>query len=146
MEILMRRVYARKNATLGILEWRDKVVCTLEDMVQAEKVPGQTAIPAGTYSIKLRTESPMAARYRERFGKPHEGMLWLQDVPGFEWVYIHVGNEPADTDGCILVGTSMAPSATSIANSVAAYNLLFPDVTASLRAGESVTLSIYDSQ
>lgn len=142
MDITLSRVFHRGGACLGILSWRDKVVCSLEDKVREEKIPGQMAISAGRYEIKLREQSPMADRYRNRFGESHKGMLWLQDVPGFEWIYIHVGNEHTDTEGCILVGTSMTPGARSISNSVQAYKLLYPEVTGALLANERVFITI----
>lgn len=142
MNITLRRVYEHTEACLGIVSWGTKVVCSLEDTRREEKLLGRTAVPAGRYEIKLREQSPMANRYRERFGERHLGMMWLQDVPGFEWIYIHVGNEAEDTTGCVLVGTSMTPGARSISNSVQAYKLLYPDVMAALSAGERTYITI----
>lgn len=58
-----------------------------------EKVPGETAIPSGTYRI-LMTVSP---RFKEL-------LPLLDGVPGFAGIRIHAGNSTQDTSGCILVG------------------------------------------
>lgn len=76
----------------------------IEDEPREEKVAGETRIPAGRYEVKLRTEGGMHARYKRRFGHKHVGMLHLQNVPGFEWIYIHPGNTDDDTEGCICPG------------------------------------------
>lgn len=76
---------------------------TLEDERRTEKVAGETCIPPGSYEIKLRHGSPKFGKYDQRW-EWHNGMLWLQDVPDFEYVYIHPGNDDDDTDGCIIPG------------------------------------------
>src|SRR5262245_21836096 len=60
--------------------------------VSAWKVPGQTAIPAGRYSMRLTMSA--------RFGRV---LPLLLNVPGFSGIRIHTGNVIDDTDGCILV-------------------------------------------
>ena len=63
---------------------------TCEDESRLVKISGETRIPPGRYEIKLRNEGGMTKRYARRFAF-HKGMLHLQEVPGFKWVYIHVG-------------------------------------------------------
>lgn len=77
-----------------------------------EKVYGKTAIPRGIYEIKL-TES-------QRF---HRVLPLLENVPNFTGVRIHTGNTAADTDGCILVGTTEGDD--FIGHSRDAFNELF---------------------
>lgn len=143
MEIEIFRDEERPGVTLGTL-WIDGVkICeTLEDEHNEPKIPGKTRIPAGMYDVKLRTHSPMANRYRERFGDEHAGMIWLQNVPGFSYVYIHVGNDEDDTDGCPLVG--LQRNGSTISNSVKAYNLFWKSVIAAVLSGDWVTCTVHD--
>ena len=80
---------------------RERLCFTLEDQRRlGEKVAGETSIPLGTYEIKLRTEGGMHEKYLRQFMElPHQGMLHLQNVPDFEWVYLHIGNTDDDTLG-----------------------------------------------
>lgn len=58
------------------------------------KIYGKTAIPAGSYDVKLTMSN--------RFKKVLPEVL---NVPGYKGIRIHAGNTQADTLGCILVGT-----------------------------------------
>lgn len=72
--------------------------------IQSKKVYGETAIPKGIYQITLDVVSP---KFKDRSWATFcEGKLpRLLDVPGYEGVLIHVGNDPiTDSLGCILVG------------------------------------------
>ena len=64
----------------------------LEDTPGA-KIKGRTAIPRGIYRLTLS--------YSNRFKK---AMPLIVDVPGFEGVRIHGGNDQYDTEGCPLLG------------------------------------------
>ena len=136
------------DSTVGIMLIDGEFLCyTVEDECRAVKVSGETRIPAGDYDLKLRTaDSGMNRKYKTKFGDFHQGMLWLQDVPGFEWVYIHIGNTEAHTAGCILVGydtvTDERHGGGSVPRSTPAYKKLYEQVYQWLDAGDSVTVSI----
>ena len=151
LELLQKRISSGDESTLGIIHdvsGPDPIFkCySLEDQFNEPKIPGETRIPAGRYQIKLRDEGGMIKRYKKRFSW-HKGMLWLQDVPGFEWVYMHVGNKDDDTDGCILTGDGQISNVTErgmVTTSVAAYRRLYEEIVNAIEGGEQVWITIED--
>ena len=128
MKIKVERFKHTDNATLSHVYVDDDRMCFgLEDKPQDEKIPGETRIPAGTYQIKLRDAGSMTKKYAERFDF-HSGMLWLQDVPDFEYVYIHIGNTHTNTAGCLLVGISCNEEKMTLGQSRIAYEKLYKKV------------------
>jgi hypothetical protein len=76
---------------------------TLEDQFNEVKIQKETRIPAGKYEIIInRTETPKTKAYQVRYNwfKYH---LQLANVPGFQGIYIHIGNTDRDTEGCLLM-------------------------------------------
>ena len=123
-KIVLNRVRRGPDNVIGTLSFNGHVYATLEDPVRRRKIPGVTAIPSGTYELTLRNEGGMTKRYAKRFPNMHKGMIWLRDVPDFKYVYIHIGNYPKDTDGCILVG--MRAKQEMIVGSTDAYRRMYP--------------------
>lgn len=118
--------------TIGSLSIDGAWQCwTLEDEVRDSgvKVPGQTAIPYGTYRVDIT--------YSPRFGIL---LPLLLAVPNYLGVRIHPGNTSADTDGCILVGEDRLPS--SIGRSRAAFAALFPRLQAAKAKQEQIDIEI----
>ncbi len=150
-DYLLTRFSSQADSTLGILSVaggspRGFLCFTLEDEHREEKVPGETRIPAGTYRILLRNAGGMHAKYSERY-EFHQGMLHLQDVPNFEWIYIHTGNTDDHTEGCILLGDSCSQNISQngfVGKSVAAYERIYPDMARLINTGVEVYLTIID--
>lgn len=103
MKLILIRFPSGKTATIGELFVDGVSMCnTLEDPIREIpgapvnrwKIPGDTAIPQGRYSVDI-TFSP-------RFGRDLPLVL---AVPGFTGIRFHAGNTSEDTEGCILVGT-----------------------------------------
>ena len=134
------------DSTLGRLLVDGEFECfTLEDERREVKVYGETCIPDGRYEIILRTEGGMTQRYADRFPELHKGMLWLQDVPEFEYVYLHIGNKESHTDGCPLVGrvpVCLPDGEFEISRSELAYVDLYRKVIAALESGERVFIHV----
>lgn len=144
MLLRLERFYSTKDATLGMLYINNQFECyTLEDEYREKKVYSETRIPAGKYQIKLQTHGTMTGKYAKRFPTMHEGMLWLQDVPNFTTIYIHIGNTDDDTKGCILVGANYNKETMKLVASTIAYLKLYPKVIEALKH-EEVFIEILD--
>lgn len=114
MKLLLERIYKAPTYTIGKLYIDGNLFCdVLEDVVRPEgvKVYGETAIPFGTYKVKLTMSN--------RFKKV---MPILLDVPMFEGIRIHAGNTEADTSGCLLVGENTIKG--KVINSTATFKRL----------------------
>ena len=102
MELLLLRNRFYPTHTIGQLYVDGVYFCfVLEDVIR--EIPGQpvekwkiqneTAIPQGRYRVTLVDSG--------RFGPD---TLTLNDVPGFQYIRMHPGNTPGDTDGCLILG------------------------------------------
>jgi hypothetical protein len=135
-------------STLGMLFIDGHFACyTLEDAVCEEKIPGQTCIPEGIYGITLRSVGGQNHRYSQKFPKIHRGMLHLLDVPGFEYVHIHVGNTKKDTDGCILLGDGSNNNQVAegfVSSSAKAYERIYSVIAYAIENGEGVWIEIIE--
>lgn len=148
MEIDAIRYSPGNDDTLGLFFIDKQFQCyTLEDEFRTKKVMGETRIPAGRYEIKLRTEGSFHQRYSQKFPEFHKGMLHLQNVPGFSFVLIHIGNDEDDTAGCLLVGSSSNTNLNKngfIGGSGNAYQLIYPKIANELLLGNQVFITIKD--
>ena len=115
MKLEVKRHYKGPQYTIGRMYADGVYLCdTLEDTVRPDgkKIAGQTAIPAGTYPVRIT--------YSPRFKKM---LPMLDNVPNFTGVRIHTGNTAEDTEGCILVGYNRVKG--RVCDSRAAFRRLF---------------------
>ena len=134
MKLVLARTWLTEVSTIGTLTDGDARLCyVLEDKYRgdnpADKVPGETAIPCGTYEIII-TRS-------DRFGVDMPLLLF---VPGFVGVRIHAGNAPKDTKGCLLVGLDRGPD--QVLRSREAYAMVFSRIQSARAKGELVHIDI----
>jgi hypothetical protein len=119
---------------------------TVEDRHRDEKVMHKTRISAGTYTIKLREFGSHYEKYKVKY-EGHKGMLWLQDVPEFTDILIHIGNDAGDTSGCILINTQVNNNRVDSGKgqrSTEAYLDMYFKVLEAFERGEAVTIKIHD--
>ena len=120
MKLTVKRTALRSSYTLGALYIDGQFFCsTLEDLdrgltqdmpldlIKSLKIPGETAIPKGTYKVTLDVVSPKFSKY-PFYMEVCEGKLpRLIDVKGYEGVLIHVADgikRDALLQGCIGIG------------------------------------------
>lgn len=130
MELLLKRQPSDPKRTHGDLfvdgEWQ---CYTLEDVVRAVKIPGETAIPPGRYQI--------AVTHSLRFRKQ---LPLLLKVPNFAGVRIHAGNDEEDTEGCLLVGQERFLA--TIGSSRDALEELMAEIEGALQNNEEVWITV----
>jgi len=127
MEIQLKRRWFNARATIGELFLEGDVLrqCyTLEDAVRDIKIQGETAIPEGKYEVILN--------YSDRFKRI---MPRLLNVPNYRGILIHSGNNPDQTEGCILVGRIIVNNE-FIGESRMAFNELFNKLEEAQRHGK----------
>ena len=147
MNLRVVRYKSSDDFTLGMLldetDGKRFLCYTLEDEHRETKVKHETRIPAGTYKITLRTVGGFHSRYTKKYGDMHKGMLWVRDVPGFEYILIHTCNTDEHTSGCLLVGSTSDVKG-FVGGSVKAYRKIYPSIAAALENGEEVSITYED--
>lgn len=135
MLIKVNRIASAKDSTLGTLHLDEAFECfTLEDEAREVKIPGETRIPHGVYRVEFREElTPLTRKYRKKY----QWFTWhleLQEVPGFKYVYIHIGNNSDNTNGCLLVGfgAQVTEGEFTISSSALAFRELYNKVSIAL--------------
>ena len=153
MELEVLRFSSQKDSTNGILfdvtGGKRQFLCyTLEDEFREDKVSGETRVPSGTYKVTLRTVGGFHGRYDKKYGEMHKGMLWVRDVPNFEYILIHTGNTDEHTAGCLLLGDSQQANFGNsdgfVGSSTQAYKRVYPSIAEALEENEKVTITYID--
>ena len=148
MKLEVLRFNSSDDSTTGLLfdvtdNVRSFLCYTLEDEARTVKQWGETRIPAGKYKLTLRSEGGFHTRYLAKFGAEfHKGMIYVNEVPNFEYILWHIGNDDDDTAGCLLVGKTSQDN--FIGNSTTAYKEIYPPIRDAILSGEEVTVTYID--
>jgi len=103
---------------------------SIEDATRTTKIKGETCIPLGVY--------PLATYKSPRFSKEYNhDMIWVKNVPGFEYILIHWGNTISDTEGCLIIGDKIGvlKQKDAVLNSRATYLKFYARVIDQIKAG-----------
>lgn len=99
--IKVERFIHNKDNTISRVYIDDKLFCfAIEDEKRTTKVKGETCIPDGIYNLSTRWSPKFSSTY-------NHDMIWVKDVPNFEYILVHWGNTDDDTDGCLIVGAKI---------------------------------------
>lgn len=124
--LLCKRLWYSDKSTISELFIGNEFQCAvLEDPVREVKIPGETAIPYGTYEIVLS--------YSDKFNLLLPLML---NVPNYSGVRIHSGNIPQHTEGCPLTGTYDPNVPDFVSESRKAFSALFPKIKTAMEFGK----------
>ena len=153
MKILVDRKWKKDTYTIGNLYVNGKLFCnTLEDKdrgikksdslstIKSKKVYGETAIPTGKYTVVLNITSPKYSAVKWYWNLCKGMMPRLLNVPGFEGILMHPGNNPFDTYGCILVGKNTIKG--QLTQSKDTFSKLYKLMKAAVDKGETIELEI----
>lgn len=149
MNLLLKRIANRNTYCIGKLYIDGKYFAdTLEDTdrglkqsmsldeIKSKKVYSKTAIPKGTYKITMNI---ISSKFKNRiWAKPYCGKLpRLLNVPGYEGVLIHPGNDSKSSSGCILLGQNKVVG--KVINSTTTFHKLMNILT---NTKEEITITI----
>lgn len=112
---------------------------TLEHILEV-KVPGETAIPKGTYEVRLDIVSPKYKAvkwYDELCGGR---MPRIMNVPGYDGILIHPLTSALDTRGCIGVGRNTIKG--KLTSSRETFKALYKKMESAVNRGEKITIEI----
>jgi hypothetical protein len=141
MDLLVNRTTRTGNSTIGefsvngnffsyCLEPTDRGLTSDMDagQIAAIKIPDKTCIPTGSYAV--------TSYYSTKNGR---NVPLLNNVPGYQYVEIHQGNFPKDTDGCLLLGVNQGVDYVGPSDNI--VNEFYNQFFAALAAGEDVTIT-----
>ncbi len=154
MELIVDRKWKKEGYTIGKLFVDDVFFCnTLEDKdrgltsampiekIKAMKKVAITAIPSGTYNVRMDVVSP---KYSSNgwYVKNCNGarMPRLENVPGYVGVLIHPGNTAEETQGCVLVGKNDVVG--KVTKSKDYFLQLYNKMYSAHKKGEKITITI----
>ena len=135
-ELQVTRTDYTDQSTIRQFDIEGKPFCyTLEDVVRPRgiKIKGETAIPAGRYRVRNTLSA--------KFGKV---LPQIMDVPMFEGIRIHGGNDKDDTEGCLLLG--MHRGRDHIDTCKPALDHVYTLITGAEAAGKEVYITIKDAK
>ena len=152
MNIVIDRKWKKDTYTIGnlyingvlfsnTLEDKDRGLTssmTLEE-ISKKKIYGQTAIPIGTYEVKMTYSNRLHSR---AYAKKYDGKLpELINVKGYEGVRIHPFNKAQETLGCLSVGKNNIKGA--VTNATAYFYMLVDNyILPAIKRGEKITITI----
>ena len=145
MKLELKRFSSQSDTTLGLLFVDGEFECfTLEDEYRADKINGETRIPEGTYKIEKREVlSGLTKKYRSKYPW-FDYHFMLQDVPDFQYVYIHIGNDDDHTDGCLLVSDSVKSNRFDENNNLSSSGPAFKRLYQKMSEVDIINISVTD--
>jgi len=115
--LLIRDTFSEKS-TIGELFLNGERICDTLENPWLDNQRNISCIPEGEYKVRLRL--PRESATREYIH------LLIKDVPNRDFILVHRGNYPSQTQGCVLVGLSSEQDV--VYNSTLAMDLLIKEL------------------
>ena len=127
--LLIRDTFSKKS-TIGELFINGERICDTLENPWVDNQRNISCIPEGVYPVRLRLPRESATRDYLH--------LLVQEVPNRDFILVHRGNFPSQTQGCLLVGLGTEQDV--VHNSVLAMDLLIKEILH--LGGENINLII----
>jgi hypothetical protein len=159
--ISVGRYNFKKDWTIGRFYINSKLTgFSVEDEMRQVKVKGETAIPFGSYDLgfrqspkfsaqflysdsnKLLIEARERSKYKTITDWRNHDLVWVKNVPNFELILWHWGNDDDDTEGCLITGGGLGVFAgqEGVAGSRNFYKKHYPKIYEAVKAGNQKIL------
>lgn len=153
MEILADRAWKKQTYTISrlfvdgvrfceLLEDKDrglKQTDTISHII-SHKVWGETAIPSGTYVVRMDIVSPKYQAIKWYNDLCGGKMPRLEGVPGFDGILIHPGTSAVDSNGCPLCGRNTQVG--KVTSSRDTFKALYKKMKEAHDRGETITITV----
>ena len=130
INLLLIRDTFTEESTIGELFINGERICDTLERPYFNNQRNISCIPEGIYPVRLRLARESASRDYLH--------LLVQDVPDRDFILVHRGNFPSQTQGCVLVGLGTQQDVVN--NSVLAMDLLIKEIIN--LGGENINLII----
>ena len=130
INLLLIRDTFTEESTIGELFINGERICDTLERPYFNNQRNISCIPEGIYPVRLRLPRESATRDYIH--------LLVQDVPDRDWILVHRGNFPYQSQGCLLVGLGTEQDV--VHNSVLAMDLLIKEIIH--LGGENINLII----
>jgi hypothetical protein len=108
--IVLQRIAYGDNGVFGVITRYDRPLLVTLELPWRNNRQGISCVPAGRY-LTSKMFSP----------KFQKEVFVLVSVPGRDLIEFHIGNKIANSNGCILLGTSFMMTDYAILNSLNAF-------------------------
>lgn len=153
MKLMIDRAWKKDTYTISrlfidgkrfyeVLEDKDRGLKQTDskERIKAVKVPGETAIPKGTYVVTLDVTSPKYAAVKWYWDFCKGKMPRLLNVPGFDGILIHPGSSALDSAGCLLCGRNTVKG--KLTSSRDTFKAFYKKLESAAKRGEKITIEI----
>ena len=153
MKLLVDRAWKKETYTVSrlfvdgvrfceVIEDKDRGLKQSQPIsnIIARKVWGETAIPSGTYTVRMDVVSPKYKAVKWYDDLCGGKMPRLEGVPGFDGILIHPGNTALDSWGCLLPGKNTKVG--QVTASRETFKVLYGKMKDAHDRGEQITIEI----